>query len=83
MLYNNDKKEVNDNIKNSSIYYLSNKIYNATSKNTKQTFRLPSHLSNAITDTGASGNYAPETALPYMVNVIAHTDDPNAAPISG
>ena len=24
-------------------------------------------------------NYALETALPYMANILAHTDDPNAA----
>ena len=82
MLYNNDKKEVKDTIQNSSIYYLSNKIYNATTNNTKHSFRLPSHLSNAITDTGASGTYAPESALPYMVNIIAHKDDPKTKPIS-
>ena len=77
---NNDKKEIKDNIKNSSIYYLPNKIYKTTSNNTP-IFRLPSHLSNAITDTGASGNYAPAAALPYMVNIIAHADDPTAKPI--
>jgi hypothetical protein len=81
VLYNNGKKDVKDNIKHSSIYYLSNKIYHTTSNNTKQTFLLPSHLSNAITDTGASGNYAPESALPYMVNILPHSADRTSKPI--
>jgi hypothetical protein len=31
--------------------------------------------------TGASGNYAPESALPYMVNIVPHTADPTSKPI--
>ena len=78
MLCNNNKKV---DIKTSSIYYLQNKLYNTSYTSDTKAFRLPSHLSNAITDTGASGNYAPESALPYMVNKRAHTDDPSAKPI--
>ena len=79
-MLNKNKNTVD--IKTSSIYYLHNKIYNTSyTKDINKTFRLPSHLSNAITDTGASGNYAPESALPYLVNHIAHSDDPTAQPI--
>ena len=75
----NKKKKVD--IKTSSIYYLQNKFYNISYNSDTKAFRLPSHLSNAFTDTGASGNYAPESALQYMVNKRAHKDDPLSRPI--
>ena len=78
MFCNNNKKV---DIKTSSIYYSQNKIYNTSYTRGTKAFRLPSHLSNAITDTGASGNFAPESALPYMVNIRAHTENLLSRPI--
>ena len=77
---NNNQVDINT----SSTYYLHNKVYNTSyTKGINKTFRLSSHLSNPITDTGASGNYAPEFALPYLVNHIVPSDDPTAQPING